>query len=164
MVAIRNNNTNVPHVFRYPKYETNIFYPAGSLVSYPVLGADSDQPKFDFYVSRVDVPAAKNIDPPNDTFAWKVVMTTSLEDISDSELVLDSELKQVYHDYRAEDSDLKVHYDSEIAKVRHDFQAKDSDLEFEHDSDIRQMSHDMKAFDSDLLIDLTRGYDYGVTF
>jgi hypothetical protein len=168
MTAIRNRNTNVPHVFRYPKWQEGVFYPAGSLVSYPVAApADSDQAYWDFYVAKIDVEAADTTPPPANSTKYKLIMSTST--VGDSEvnfflLKLDSEIKVVSRrvDKLVErDSDFSSFLDSEISERI----ANDSDIQFikgailniydEFDSDLAIIRHDFAAADSDKLSNVT---------
>lgn len=123
MVAIRNRNTPVPHVFRYPKWEEGIFYPAGSLVSYPVQDLqlyDSDIVFYEFFVSKFDIDAGGQ-PPTEDSVVWKFIMSTAQPLDSEIELRL-----------RALDSDITAN-EERITRLI-DF---DSDIAYKVDSEIR---------------------------
>lgn len=139
MVAIRNSNTNVPHVFRYPKWEQGIFYPAGSLVSYPASGIiDSDESYWNFYTSLRDVQTTES--PPGNNPNWAIFYDAATA-ASDSELLMqvdeleknhDSDIKRAVHDYLSNDSDLAARIaeyirDSEIYARRIFIGDNDSD-------------------------------------
>lgn len=166
MVAIRNRNTNVPHVFRYPRWEADIFYPAGSLVSYPIPTPDSEGAYWDFYVAKLDVAAADNIPPPDNFAKYKLIMSTST--VGDSEvnellLNLDSDIRLVKSltkyliNY---DSDLKKWIDSEInERIENDSDIQilkryvinsDSDIFKVLDSDIQTLKRFVINSDSDI--------------
>ena len=168
MAAIRNRNTSLPYVFRYPKWQEGVFYPAGSLISYPVAApTDSDQAYWDFYVAKIDVEAADTAPPPANTAKYKLIMSTST--VGDSEvnfflLKLDSEIKVVSKRVDKlvdRDSDFDVFLDSEIRERI----ANDSDIQFikgaiqniydEFDSDLAIIRHDFAAADSDKLSGVT---------
>ena len=168
MAAIRNRNTSVPYVFRYPKWQQGVFYPAGSLVSYPVAApTDSDHAYWDFYVAKLDVEAADILPPPQNASKYKLIMSTST--VGDSEvnfflLKLDSEIKVLnkrVDELVDKDSDFDVFLDSEIRERI----ANDSDIQFiksaiqniydEFDSDLAIIRHDFAAADSDKLSGVT---------
>ena len=116
MVAIRNRTNRVPHVFRYPKWEPDVFYPAGSLVCYPVQDLqlyDSDVVFYEFFVSKFDIQPGTQA-PTENSVDWKFIMSTAKS--------LDSELELRL---RALDSDITVaeekivrliNFDSDIAR------------------------------------------------
>lgn len=168
MTAIRNRNTSVPHVFRYPRWQEGVFYPAGSLVSYPVAApSDSDQAYWDFYVAKVDVVISDIAPPPSNSLKYKLIMSTST--VGDSEvnqflLQLDSEIKAVSRRVDRlvdRDSDFLIFLDSEISERIQN----DSDIQFiknallnrdnEIDSDLQLIRHDFAAADSDKLSGVT---------
>lgn len=151
MVAIRNRNTNVPHVFRYPKWEQGIFYPAGSLVSYPASGLiDSELSYWNFYTSLRDVQPTESA--PDNNANWAIFYDSTAQGL-DSDLV-DRVLA------------LEATHDSDIARIVHNYLANDSDIQEyltrDHDSDIRVAVHDYLAGDSDLSERIIGGvWDYG---
>jgi len=147
MVAIRNRNTNVPHVFRYPKYEFGVFYPAGSLVSYPIESpSDSDEAYFEFYVSRYNVAADKNILPGDDAKTWKLILSSYAGD-SDLQIRLEA-IESVVLEH---DSDLLMIYD--------EFKSTDSDIITELNL-INYRLHELESFDSDISPNSVN--DYGI--
>lgn len=180
MVAIRNRNTNVPHVFRYPKYETDIFYPAGSLVSYPVQSPrDSDEAYFDFYVSKFDVPSTKNIVPPNDTATWKLIMSTS-QASGDSELenrllAIEDSVTNLRLEHDSDNIITRTDHDSDMLMAYHDFRSADSDIGVGDlrdskissliDGNILAWNDSDQYWENKTLNDiLPSTYDYGTTF
>ena len=163
MVAIRNRNTNVPHVFRYPQWEEDIFYPAGSLVSYPVTNPDSDGAYWDFYVAKVDIESTDNVPPTDNFLKYKLILSTST--VGDSEvnallLQLDSDIQILQDSVNLlinYDSELKAWLDSEVREriendsdiqfIKNSILSRDSDL----DSELNQIRHDFISADSDSL-------------
>jgi hypothetical protein len=99
----------------------------------------------------------------------------------------DSDIRMVYHDFEADDSDIKVviqrlkdqldsdnivskpEHDSDVKMLYHDYRAIDSDLTIrinDADSDILMTRHDFRAADSDVIAYLTQPttLDYGTYF
>jgi predicted DNA-binding ribbon-helix-helix protein len=177
MVAIRNRNTNVPHVFRYPKWEQGIFYPAASLVAYQVQGTvDSDQSYWNFYTSLRDINPGE--DSPLTNTKWYLIFDAEargndsdfLDRLEALENTHDSDIARIVHNYLANDSDIQDFltrdHDSDIRVAVHNYLANDSDIQ-EYltrnlDSEIRVVVHDYLASDSDLSERIIGGvWDYG---
>lgn len=165
MVAIRNRtNNSIPYVFRYPKWEDGVFYPAGSLATYPASGLiDSEQSYWNFYTSLRDVPAGQ--EPPPDNSNWSLVFDAAAE-AKDSEILdrlealeleHDSDVRRVVHDYLSNDSD----FDILIEEVVHNYLANDSDLDFAHRRDVDSDTLTLKDYDSDLTAFISAPFDYG---
>ena len=151
MAGIRNFNTNVPHVFRYPEWTEGVFYPSGSVVSLEIVDSDV---YYDFYAAIRDV---KNLtDRPNTNASeWRRVHDAFQ---IDSDLLglltnLDSEIQRIYETIDSEemsredaDSDILLAIDSE----QHDRKAADSDLYVLIDNHLDSEEHARQAADSDI--------------
>lgn len=115
MVAIRNRNTNVPHVFRYPLWEEGIFYPNGSLAAREVKGyIDSDNNYFNYYGALRDIQPGSL--PPESNNDWTLVFDGAreakdseiLERLVALELEHDSDIRRTVHDFLKNDSDFNT--------------------------------------------------------
>lgn len=181
------------------------------------VDSDSENLVTKFYIALKDIPAGTGIPPrrqdvwariaenaqslatvvaqiiENDSdILWLRGYADTIKSETDSDLFIiktdhDSDTIMLYHDYRAEDSDLNYKFDSEINWIRdriialeleedsdnkitrddhdsdllmtyHDFRADDSDFRVEYDSDLK----DLRDFDSDVEHFITLpSWDYG---
>lgn len=159
MTAIRNLNTNVPHVFRYPLWASDVFYPAGSVVSVYVASIlDSETRYLNFYTNIRD--AKPGDDSPTSNSNWKLTFDAQ-QAASDSEFLvkfdnLDSDLQNAIISYQNSDSDIK-----KIIQLMKD-QSRDSDNIVswgDLDSEKAKLAHDFRAADSEIRKLTTGGLD-----
>lgn len=161
MTAIRNYSTNVPHVFRYPRWAPDVFYPASSLVSFPYVDSDGVTLRYNYYTSSKDIGPGNG--SPYENFDWFLVFDiTEAQRVqrNDSDIYrainnLDSDMAAALEIVRLQsDSDNIVSvndHDSDIAMAYHDFKAADSDASVKSTKDLDSEILARKSADSDIL-------------